>query len=127
MWVRAGEFVSSLMKYGLVGVLTVATQASIFIVLTEKFRISGIVSYTAAVITSLIVAYFGQSRWTFAARKSRSVLNYCAVVLVSFALGSGGTWMIVDWARLSPYFALPLMVFVIPLLSFFMLRAWAFT
>ena len=124
---RMGDFARSLLKYGLVGILTVATQASIFIVLAEKFRISGFVSYTVAVTTSLIVAYFGQSRWTFAGRKSRSVVNYCIVVLISFALGSGGTWVIVDWAKFSPYFALPLMIFVIPLLSFLMLRAWAFT
>jgi putative flippase GtrA len=121
-----GEFARSLVKYGLIGILTVGVQAGIFLLLAELFRLSGLVSYVLAVITSLVVAYFGQSRWTFAARKSRSVTKYGVVVLISFALGSVGTWVIVDWAGLSPFFALPLMVFVIPFLSFLMLRAWVF-
>ena len=114
------------MKYGVIGILTVAVQAGIFILLAQHFRLSGLVSYVVAVITSLVVAYFGQSRWTFAARKSRSVVKYGVVVLISFALGSIGTWAIVDWARLSPFLALPLMVLVIPFLSFLMMRAWVF-
>lgn len=120
------EFFVKLFKYGLVGTLTVVTQVSIYIILATVLQLSGLISYTFAVIVSLVVAYFGQSRWTFADRKSRSVWKYSIIVIVSFCMGSGSTWVIVDWARLSPLWALPVMIVVIPFMSFLMLRAWAF-
>jgi len=120
------ELLTSLFKYALVGMLTVATQASIFIFLASAVKLSGLVSYTLAVAASLMVAYFAQSRWTFADRKSRSPIKYLAVFIWSFCVGSTSTWIIVDWAKLSPFWALPVMVVVIPFMSFLMLRAWVF-
>jgi putative flippase GtrA len=120
------ELVQSFIKYGLVGILTVATQAAIFLLLANVLRLKGLLSYAIAVAISLIVAYFGQSRWTFADRKSRSVVKYLLVVVLCFCVGSLSTWLIVDWGRLSPFWALPVMVFFIPTMSFLMLRAWAF-
>ena len=120
------ELARSFIKYGLVGVLTVATQATLFLLLANGLRLQGLLSYAIAVGVSLLVAYFGQSRWTFAERKSRSVSKYLAVVVISFCVGSASTWLIVDWARLSPLWALPVMVLFIPVMSFVMLRSWAF-
>lgn len=116
----------SLIKYGLIGVLTVATQAIVFVMLVDGLRFPSLVSYALAVGASLLVAYVGQSRWTFADRQSRSVTAFLSVAVLSFCIGSANAWLIVDWAGLSPLWALPVMLFVLPLLSFLALRAWAF-
>ena len=120
------EFLVKLFKYGLVGVLTVLTQAGIYLLLADYWRFSGLFSYSVAVVASLVVAYFGQSRWAFADRKSRSVLRCSIVAMASICIGSGSTWLIVDWGKLSPLWALPVMVVFIPFMSFLMLRVWAF-
>jgi putative flippase GtrA len=127
--IRSGSIpavVSSFVRYSIVGILTVVTQAVLFIFLTKAMGVSGLVSYAAAVAGSLLVAYFAQSRWTFAERTSRSPGRYIAVVIACFCIGSASTWVIVDWAKLSPYWVLPIMVVAIPVLSFFILRAWVF-
>ena len=123
---RFAIFLQSLVKYGLVGVLTVATQAAIYLLLAQYFRFEGLISYAVAVLSSLVITYFGQSRWTFADRKSRSVVRYAIVVAGMFCLGSIGTWLIVDSAKFPPAWALPLMVILIPFMSFLLLRHWVF-
>lgn len=123
----AQQLIHSLFRFGIVGVAAVLAQALLFMLLVAHAGLSGFIANTLAFLASLLISYFGQSRWTFGDRTKRSVSRFLALVIVSFTLGSGGAWAVVDlWGR-SPYWMLPVILIVIPLSSFFLMRGWIFT
>lgn len=117
----------SLLRFGIVGVGAVLVQAFLFLFLAKYLELSGFVANTLAFAVSLVISYFGQSRWTFSDRKERSVARFLTLAAVSFVLGSGGAWLVVDRWGYSAYWMFPAILILIPLASFLLMRGWVFT
>src|ERR1044072_8888874 len=116
-----GEFLSALVRFGIVGTCAVLTQAIIFFVLANYAGFSGVGANTIGCAASLIISYLGQSRWTFSDRKDRSIPRFLVIAIVSFILSSGSGWVAVDWVKISPFWVLPIILLLIPFTSFLMM------
>jgi putative flippase GtrA len=101
-------------------------QSAIFYIAVSQADLSGFVANTLGFAISLLISYFGQSRWTFADRKRRSVPRFLVVALTSFGIGSGGAWLIVDRLLFPPAVMVPIILIAIPSSSFVLMRSWAF-
>ncbi len=116
----------SIIKFGIVGLLAVVTQACSFVALTYYCGLSGFAASFWALIVSLMISYYGQSRWTFSDRKKRSIFKFSIIAMMSFVLNTGAGLLIVDWWQLSPIWVVPIILSV-PFFSFLTMRGWAFT
>jgi putative flippase GtrA len=114
-------------RFGIVGLATSATQAVAFLFLVNILGAPGSFSNVLAYFASLMVSYFGQSRWTFADRERRSLAKYGLAVIANLVLGSGLAWLIVDKGRFSSYWMLPVILIVLPATSYLMLGRLVFT
>ena len=112
-------------RFGVVGLIAAASQASLLVIL-NRGGLSGFAANLVGWAVSVGVSYFGQSRWTFRDRERRSVLRFLAIAIMAFSVSSGGAWLIIDRAHASPLFVLPIILFVVPGLSFCLMWAWAF-
>jgi putative flippase GtrA len=121
------ELVLSLTRFGVVGAAAALVQATLFWLIMKNVAISGFSANTLAFAASLVVSYFGQSRWTFGDRPNRSILRFVMLALLSFAIGSAAAWLIVDRGGYSPNWMLPVILIVIPLTSFVVMRSFVFT
>jgi putative flippase GtrA len=120
------RLLGSLIRFGVVGTVSISSQASLFFFLANYAGFSGFTANAIGYAVSLLISYYGQSQWTFSDQKDRSILRFLAIAILSFILGSGGALLIVDWARASPLWVLPIILLVIPGMSFLMMRHWAF-
>jgi putative flippase GtrA len=122
----ARKTLESVFLFGVVGAGAVLMQALIFFFLAQYAGLSGFAANTVGFAVSLVISYWGQSRLTFSDRKYRSVSRFLIIAVVSFVIGSGSGWLIVDVAHRSPLWVLPIILLAIPAASFFMMRGWAF-
>jgi putative flippase GtrA len=116
----------SVFLFGVVGISAVLSQAVVFFLLAQYVGLSGFWANTVGFAASLVISYWGQSRLTFSDRKYRSVSWFMIIAVISFVIGSGSGWLIVDVAHFSPVWVLPIILLVIPGTSFLMMRRWAF-
>lgn len=116
----------SVFLFGVVGAIAVLTQAVVFFLPAQYGGLSGFWANTVGWAVSLLISYWGQSRLTFSDRKYRSVARFLIIAVVSFVIGSGSGWLIVDVAHFSALWVLPIILLAIPGASFFMMRGWAF-
>jgi putative flippase GtrA len=80
----------------------------------------------AGSVIALVISYLGQSRWTFSDRQDQSLTKFLCVAVITLLVGSACTWLIVDWAGKPPAWAVPVLLVVIPLISYLMISFWAF-
>lgn len=113
-------------RFGIVGVAAVLSQALVFMILTHNAQLSGFIANTVGAAVSFLVSYVGQSRWTFSDREEKSVPRFAFIALATLSIGNGSAWLIVDRAHASPYWVLPIILLVVPTLSFLLMRSWAF-
>lgn len=116
-----------LARFGVVGFAAVVTQALVFYVAATHFGISGLAANTCGFLISLPISYWGQSRWTFSDHTTRSTPRFLVIAVVSFVIGSVGSWLVVDHGKLAPVWVLPIILLAIPGASFVLMRSWAFT
>lgn len=123
----AVELVQQGARFGIVGL--VATLLHMAVAWTVN-RL-GVTPYAANALgfaAGFVIAYLGHFYWTFGRRGNhlRHQLRFIVVSAVSFALGNGVIWLVVDRLGLSFDLALVVIVLVVPPTSWMLSRVWAF-
>jgi putative flippase GtrA len=120
-------------KYGFVGLITTLTHAALYVGGVELIAVSPQIANLGAFSGSVLLSYFGHLNWTYrdlSHDRSRSILELFFRFLVSAVAGVFSNaliiFIIVDLVDISYLWALPFIVFVTPVLLFFVQRLWVF-
>ena len=119
---------TALLRFGVSGVVATATHVILFASLVELLSVAPVVATSFAFCVSLLVSYGLNYHWTFAASGSHRVMlpRYAAVATLGLALNIAITYVIVDIFGYWYGYALMAVISVVPLMSFFLSKFWAF-
>jgi putative flippase GtrA len=122
--------VFNLVKFAIVGILATAVHAALYSVAIEVFQIGSQYSNLIGYLCALFVSCVLQKKWTFVDRdveKSISpYLKFFGASLFGYVLNSLWVFLVVNILKLNALFALAGIIFITPLVSFFLLDRWVF-
>jgi putative flippase GtrA len=127
----ASAFVQ-LIRYGIVGVVTVGTYSTIYLVLASVAfpGARAVFAVPFAFAITLIVGFLLHSRWSFAGHGSRTggvqYARFLAVHAAGFGINLAFTWVLTGWLGAPVWTPLIPSVTLIPLVSFVVQRQWVF-
>ena len=123
-------------KFGCVGALVTASHVSVFSGLVELFNVKPLIANVLAFCVAVLVAFFGHFNWTFKAKAKQPVFlsrqqrvafaRFIMVALLGLGLNSLSIVVVVDMAELSYRYAILLMAFVVPPVTFLISKFWVF-
>lgn len=120
-------------KFGIVGLLATATHVGLIVVLVEWFGWRPLHANFAAFGIAFLVSFFGHYRWTFADQIAAGpdswrgpFLRFIVTAVTGLALNSLIVFLVVDAFGISYFYALGLMVTVVPGILFLIGKFWAF-
>ncbi len=118
-----------MVRYGLVGVVASVVHASISLVLHEIFGMDPFWSHATGVIAGMVTAYFGHYHYSFkddGAHKKRFP-KFFITALVGFFLHQSGVYLLVNQLTLDySTQALPLLMVLVPMVTFLLSKFWVF-
>lgn len=117
-----------------VGVLATLMHALIYAGLGTLPVISPLVANLGAFLCAFLISFAGHFVWTFREQThGRRVVQlgacqfkFLLVALFGLVLNSILVWVVVDYLSLNYLLALVPMVFVVPLVTFFLSKRWVF-
>ncbi len=114
-------------RFGIVGLSAAAVHSGLFMLLVSYAGFSGAGATPIAFGCAFVVSYLGQSRWTFGVGHSHAQLvRYAITQLIGLGLNTIAAHFIVDIFGLKPVFCVPFIVFVVPAVTFVLMRVWVF-
>jgi putative flippase GtrA len=122
------KHIKQLFYFGTVGTLSTLLNSVIFITLVNFFKIPPLLSNLLAFLSAFMVSYFGHSWLTFG-KKSHSVVRlvkFLMIALGGLAVNSGFVGLLMHILHQSAYIAILPMIFITPLLMFFINKYWVF-
>ena len=119
---------TALLRFGVSGAIATATHVILFASLVELLSVSAVAATSLAFCVSLLVSYGLNYHWTFAASGSHRVMlpRYATVATLGLALNIAITYLIVDVGGYWYGYALMAVISIVPLMSFFLSKFWAF-
>jgi len=115
-------------RFGVVGILATGVHAGVVVALVELAGLDPVTANFPAFATAVLVSYAGNRLWTFGAAGRHRVLlpRFAAVAVAGFLLNHLLLSLMVDRFGIDYRQALPVVVLVVPLLSFLLNRIWVF-
>lgn len=128
------ELVRQLSRFASVGALATGVHTAIYAGLGGLDAFSPMLANFVAFVFAFGFSYFGHFRVTFKEQlRGRSLvrsyavqLRFLIVALLGLALNALGVWFVTDYLGSHFLFATLPMVFMVPLVTFFVARSWAF-
>jgi putative flippase GtrA len=123
------------LKFGAVGITATLTHALMFVVLMETTRIPPLGANLVAFSMAVIVSFLGHFHWTFRApdacvgslvQQTNALLKFATVAVMGFSINSLAIFITVDVLSLSYYYAVAIMIGIVPPMVFFISKHWAF-
>lgn len=117
-----------LLKFGLVGLLATAVHAATYLIAVLK-DVAPLAANAGGFCMAFLFSFVGHWRWTFiqsAMPARRAFAKFLLTSLIGFASNGVLTWVSTDALHLPSASALVGILFVTPLLVFFLAKHWAF-
>jgi len=125
-WRTVGQLVRFLISGGIVTLLGIGVYAAVALGVGWHPQLANLLAYATAMATG----YLLHSRWSFrdhGQERDRGTLGrFVTVSLISLALNSLWVWILTGPLRLSPAWPILPMLFVTPVVTFTLNRAWVF-
>lgn len=123
--------VGQLIKFGIVGGMTTASHAGLFIFIMET-RIAGALQANfIAFSVAFLVSFLGQYHWTFRNSSdthwAKKMAKFMIVALLGLGLNTAAVFIIVDKLVLPYMYAVLVMITVVPIVTFLVNKKWAFS
>ena len=117
-----------LLRVAVSGGLATVMHVGVFVFLVEWFALRPVLAATPAFVFALFVSYGMNYHWTFSASSPhrRMLPRFIMVALLGLALNLGITYAVVDVGHYWYGYALLLIIFFVPLMTFFLSKFWVF-
>jgi len=117
-----------LLRFAVSGGLATVMHVGVFVFLVEWFALRPVLAATPAFVFALFVSYGMNYHWTFSASSPhrRMLPRFIMVALLGLALNLGITYAVVDVGHYWYGYALLLIIFFVPLMTFFLSKFWVF-
>ena len=120
-----------LLVYASVGITATLTHSIIYLVFLDIIYTSAQFANLAGFLVALTVSYIGQRKWTFSHKTiSNEVTTKFKFVASSFlSLSVNSFWVLVtvDLLSLPPEYSVIGIIFLTPIIIFYVLNNWVFT
>jgi putative flippase GtrA len=121
-------------RFGTVGLTAAAIHVLVFVAAMELARLVPLVANFVAFGVAVLVSFFGHLQWTFRGQtagggrtQGRVALpRFILVALTGLALNSLAVYLVVNILAWPYYYAIALMISVVPLVVFVLSKFWAF-
>lgn len=122
------KFFKQLLCFGVVGGVATLLNSFAFIFFVEELRLLPLVSNFLAFALAFWISYFGNSWWTFQSKEhsQKKIMKFLAVSLFGLLINSGFVWLLMHYFNQSAYIAALPMIFVTPIIVFFINKSWVF-
>ncbi len=116
-------------RFAVVGGGATMTHVAVALALTDAAGLRPFTANLGAFLVALLVSYFGNHAWTFAASggHARHFPRFAAVAVPALFLNQAIVHVIVDRLGFDFRFALFLVVLIVPALSLVLNRVWVFS
>lgn len=117
-----------LVRFGIIGVIASAIHTGCVIVQVERFHLAPLMANVFAFCIAFVASYTGHRYWTFAAQRTTGFAlgRYLLVALTGFALNEALFYFFLRVYHLYYLFALLLVLFIVPGITFVLSKVWAF-
>jgi putative flippase GtrA len=117
-----------LVRYGISGGASAATQFSVLLVLAEGLHVWPVAASTAGFVASIAVSYLLQRRWVFRSDTSHGVAGarFLAVTAVAFGLNTGIVWVGTEALHVAYPVVQVVALSVIPVVNYALNSRWTF-
>jgi len=119
-------------RFAIVGMAATATHVLVMIALVEAASVTPMAGNVLGFLIAVLVSFAGHFYWTFAAPDRRgqawagAFRKFVVVALSGLALNSLAVYLVVDIYALYYYWAVAIMVTIVPLVVFLLSKCWAF-
>jgi len=119
---------SRLLRYGVSGLASAATQYGVLVLLVEGFQVWPVGASTAGFVASIVVSYVLQRTWVFrsAAGHVATGARFLAVTAVAFALNAGILWCGTELLSAAYPVAQAVALVTIPVVNYTLNSLWTF-
>ena len=121
--------ITTMFRFAISGGLATATHVLVFVSLIEWLFVRPVISAGIAFIVALFVSYGMNYHWTFSVSGPHRVMlpKFAAVAVLGLLLNLGITYAVVDVAGYWYGYALLLVVWIVPLMTFVLSKLWVFS
>ena len=122
------QLMRQLFRFGIVGGLATLLNSVVFVILVDRLHIQPLLGNLLAFLSAFFVSYFGHSWWTFKNTKHshEKLAKFLTTSLIGLAINSGFVWVLMHHLHQTAYVATLPMIFITPLLIFFINKFWVF-
>lgn len=122
------KLIKQLCRFGLVGGMATIINCTVFVLLADTLKLQPLSANFLAFLSAFLISYFGHSWWTFKHNHhtKEKLAKFLTTSLMGLALNSGFVWVLMHCLYQSAYVAVLPMVFITPLLIFFINKSWVF-
>ncbi len=122
------ELSGQVVRFGLVGIISTLLHMTVAFLLHYGLDASPQISNFTAFCFAWAVSYTGHFKWTFGGQSQHrdSAPKFMITSLIGLALNLSIVWLVSDFMKLPFYYAIGLVVTIIPIMSFFLSKFWAF-
>ncbi len=127
-WPEMHKHLKQLFKFGIVGGLSTLLNSAAFIFFVDVLSITPLVGNLMAFCLAFWVSYWGQSKWTFEHRNhtKEKLFKFFLVCLLGLGMNTFFVWLLMHVFSKSAYVAILPMIFITPLVVFFINKFWVF-
>lgn len=127
-WPTMHKHIKQLMKFGIVGGVSTLLNSAAFIFFVDILSIAPLMSNFIAFFLAFWVSYLGHSQWTFEHREhnKEKFFKFFLVCLIGLVINTFFVWLLMHVFAKSAYIAILPMIFITPLIVFFINKYWVF-
>jgi putative flippase GtrA len=126
---RIFAVVGQFARFSIIGGLATLVHVLILLALVETLSYDPVFSTPLAFCVAVFVSYFGNFKWTFAA-KDRAIARFPKFVVIQFVglgMNTAIMYAVYDLARLDYRIGVAFAVVVVPVVVFVLQRIWTFS
>lgn len=122
------QLITQLFRFGIVGSLATLLNSVVFVTLVNSLKFQPLLGNLLAFLAAFCISYFGHSWWTFKNNRhsNEKLIKFLMTSLVGLGINSVFVCILMHRLHQSAYVATLPMIFVTPLLIFFINRSWVF-
>lgn len=120
--------VKQLFRFGIIGGLATLVNCVVFVLLVDSLKLQPLAGNFLAFLSAFLISYFGHSWWTFKNKhhNKERLIKFFMTSMIGLAINSGFVWVLMHYLAQSAYIATLPMIFITPLLIFYINKTWVF-
>lgn len=120
--------IKQLLRFGIIGGASTFINCIVFVWLVDYLKLQPLAGNLLAFLAAFLISYFGHSSWTFKHKhhNKEKLLKFFMTSMLGLAINSGFVWVLMHMLSQSAYVAILPMIFITPLLIFYINKTWVF-